>query len=235
MKLFKNQYLIFFLAFSIIACKNNNSEKQEIVSKDKKTVSDLTINDNKENYSKNKRYEVGQLYNDSIINFGGLRVNYNVGKYVFNKTNEDYLIDSTVVQSKKNELEEILFRPEDYPGDVIKISDFTFGLIKTEGILSMGLLKKAKNYNWKCVDVKEVEKISDTSEYPSELGNNKVFSYICETNKGHFCCAVVMNKINSSGKYEKVLKAYKFDLANEKIVEIDLKKEKVECEPERED
>lgn len=33
----------------------------------------------------------------------------------------------------------------------------------------MGLLKKEKNYNWKCVDVKEVEKISDTSEYPSEL------------------------------------------------------------------
>ncbi|WP_337966766.1 hypothetical protein [uncultured Flavobacterium sp.] len=29
MKLLKNSYLVFFLAFSIIACKNNNSEKKE--------------------------------------------------------------------------------------------------------------------------------------------------------------------------------------------------------------
>lgn len=220
--------LILVFILSLFSC----NQKQEKISKEKKTVSDKIINNNERNYSKSKEYVIGQIYNDSIINFGGLRINYGFGKYIFSKTNEDYLVDSTIVQSKNVELEEILFRPEDYAGDLIKISDFTYGLIKSKGILSMGLLKKEKNYNWKCVDAKEVEKISNTSEYPSELGNGKVFSFICETNKGHFCCAVVIDKINSSGKYIKVLKAYKFDLGNEKIVEIDLKKERVECEPE---
>ncbi|WP_337966764.1 hypothetical protein [uncultured Flavobacterium sp.] len=218
--------LIFIL--SLFSC----NQKQETISKEKKTISNKIINDKERSYSKNKEYVIGQIYNGSIINFGGLRVNYGFGKYIFNETNEDYLIDSTVVQSKNIKLEEILFRPEDYAGDLIKIRDFTYGLIKSKGILSMGLLKKEKNYNWKCVDAKEVEKVNDTSEYPSELGNGKVFSFICETSEGHFCCGVVINKINSSGKYTKVLKAYKFDLGNEKIVEIDLKKEKVECEPE---
>ncbi|HEY1196221.1 hypothetical protein [Flavobacterium sp.] len=193
---------------------------------------DKILDDKKESYSKNKRFEIGQIYKGSVISSGGARVNYGFGKYIFDKTQEDYLIDSTIVTTKGITVEEVLFRPEDYDQDVIKISDFLDGLIKANGILSMGLLKKEKNYNWKCVDVIDVEKATDTSEYPTLIGNNLVFSTICETDKGHFCCAVVIDKINAAGQYEKVLKAYKLDLVNEKIIQIDLKKEKVKCLPE---
>jgi hypothetical protein len=86
--------------------------------------------------------------------------------------------------------------------------------------------------NWKCIDIKELEKYSDTGEYNYILGNDKLFSYSCETDKGHSCYAIVIDKVNSQGKYNKILKAIKFDLYNKKIVEIDLKKEKVECFPE---
>ena len=42
----------------------------------------------------------------------------------------------------------------------------------------------------------------------------------------------MINEIDKSEKYKKVLRAFKFDLEKEIIVEVDLKKEKVECFPE---
>jgi hypothetical protein len=229
----KMRTIIIIFAFSLFSC-NQKQEKLENISKEKDIVSNQILDNQKTTYSKNKRSLIGQIYNDNSFNFIGLPLNYGYGKYIFLKKEmgESYLIDTIVTKTENIELEDILYRPEDYPEHSIKISDFTYAVIKSDGILSMGLFKQEKIDNWKCIDVIEVDKISDTSEHPFILGKNREFSYICETNKGHYCCAVVMDKINASGKYEKVLKAYKFDLANGKIIEIDLKKEKVECEPE---
>jgi predicted RNA-binding protein len=225
--------VIIIFAFSLFSC-NQKLEKVKNIPKEKGTISNQILDNQKTIYTKIKKYAVGQLYNGNQ-DFGGLRVNYGSGKYVYLEKDvegEGFLIDSTVTVTKNIELDEILFRPENYPEYQINMMDFDVHIIKSDGILSMVLSKREKNKIWKCLDVIEVEKTSDSSEYPTVLGNNKVFSYICETDKGHVCYAVVMDKINASGKYEKVLKAYKFDLANGKIIEIDLKKEKVECEPE---
>jgi hypothetical protein len=115
---------------------------------------------------------------------------------------------------------------------IIRISNYVFSLQKNNGILYIALFRRVEENNWKCKDIKKIEKDSETGGYNYILGDDKIFSYACETNKGHSCYAVVIDKLNTKGKYDKILKAIKFDLANEKIIEIDLKKEKVECLPE---
>lgn len=162
-----------------------------------------------------------------------MRVNYATGKFI---VEDDFVIDSALSK------EERYFTLRDYKlneyiddKNLIRISNYTFSLQKSNGFLNIGLFRRTENNNWKCKDIKPLESYSKLGDYNYILGDNKEFSYTCETSKGDFCFAVVIDKVNSKGKYDKILKAVKFDLVNEKIIEIDLNKEKIECLPEMSD
>jgi hypothetical protein len=116
--------------------------------------------------------------------------------------------------------------------NVIKIRDFGVLNINQKGNLLTIFFKKEQGEKWKVIDVLHIGKAINTDEHQYKMEGNQYLSFDCYNNKHNQYFGIVINKINSSGKYEKVLKAYKFDLLNKKIVEIDLKKEKVECFPE---
>ncbi|MEN2400565.1 hypothetical protein GKZ90_0012305 [Flavobacterium sp. MC2016-06] len=185
-------------------------------------------------HAKNKDFKIGQLYNDSDLNIGSIYVNYNSGKYKFDENYHDFLVDSTVTEDESYQsignLENENISAKDK--NVIRIRDFGVADSNDRGNFSLIFCKKIKDEKWKVIDIVNIGKAIDMSEHQYKMEGNKYLSFSCYNNKGYQYYGLVINKIDSSGKYEKVLKAYKYDFVNEKIVEVDLKKEKVECFPE---
>lgn len=215
--------------FSLFSC----NQKQGKVSKEKKIVSNLTLNDKRENYSKKKKdFKIDEVYKDSDLNLTGIFINYSNGKYKFEEEYPDFLIDSTITEEEKYQSILVLNNEKVSDQNVIKIRDFGVLNINQKGNLLTIFFKKEQGEKWKVIDVLHIGKAINTDEHQYKMEGNQYLSFDCYNNKHNQYFGVVINKINSSGKYEKVLKAYKFDLLNEKIVEIDLKKEKVECFPE---
>jgi hypothetical protein len=221
-------FIVIFI-FSLFSC----NQKQGKVSKEKKTVSNLTLNDKRENYSKKKKdFKIGQIYNYADLNLTGIFINYNNGKYKFEEEYPDFLIDSTITEVEKHQCILVLNNEKASDQNVIKIRDFGVLNINQKGNLLTIFFKKEQGEKWKVIDVLHIGKAINTDEHQYKMEGNQYLSFDCYNNKHNQYFGIVINKINPSGKYEKVLKAYKFDLLNKKIVEIDLKKEKVECFPE---
>jgi hypothetical protein len=221
-------FIVIFI-FSLFSC----NQKQGKVSKEKKTVSNLTLNDKRENYSKKKKdFKIGQIYNYADLNLTGIFINYNNGKYKFEEEYPDFLIDSTITEEEKHQSILVLNNEKASDQNVIKIRDFGVLNINQKGNLLTIFFKKEQGEKWKVIDVLHIGKAINTDEHQYKMEGNQYLSFDCYNNKHNQYFGIVINKINPSGKYEKVLKAYKFDLLNKKIVEIDLKKEKVECFPE---
>jgi hypothetical protein len=221
-------FIVIFI-FSLFSC----NQKQGKVSKEKKIVSNLTLNDKRENYSKKKKdFKIDEVYKDSDLNLTGIFINYSNGKYKFEEEYPDFLIDSTITEEEKYQSILVLNNEKVSDQNVIKIRDFGVLNINQKGNLLTIFFKKEQGEKWKVIDVLHIGKAINTDEHQYKMEGNQYLSFDCYNNKHNQYFGVVINKINSSGKYEKVLKAYKFDLLNEKIVEIDLKKEKVECFPE---
>lgn len=217
-----------FLIFALIVISCNL--KKDDIKRDKK-VEGITADVSPQDEFNTELFKVDNTYHENSYNFIELLINYNLGKFVYNEEFEKYLVDTLLVKTKNLELFEVLQNPKDYRNEVISIDDFTLATLKYKGKFYVGFFKIVDIDKYKCVDVLELDKYKKKETY-FDLGDNKEFSYTCKTSKGHSCYAIVINKINSAGKYDKILKAIKFDLVNEKIIEIDLKKEKVECLPE---
>ncbi|OXA71735.1 hypothetical protein B0A67_10290 [Flavobacterium aquidurense] len=181
---------------------------------------------------KKEDFKIGKIYKDSDFNVVGIYVNYSNGKYKFEKEYPDFLIDSTITEEEKYQKILSLNNEKTNDQNVIKIRDFGLLNINHKGTLLTIFLKKEKADKWKVIDILDIGKTINMDEYQYKMEGNQYLSFDCYNSKHNQYFGVVIDKINSSGKYEKVLKAYKFDLINEKIVEIDLKKEKVECFPE---
>ena len=221
--------IVLILIFVFFSC---NQKNENVLTKQNTRV-DKTLHDQKE-YSKNKRFEIGQLYNESDVSLGSIYVNYNSGKYKFEKEYPDFLVDSTLTEDERNNsllnLENASLSAKDK--NIISLRNFAVSNINNQGKLSEIFLKKERDERWKVIDIVDIGKAinGDINQY--EMEGNQYLSFSCYNNKGYQYFGIVVNKVNSLRKYEKVLKAYKFDLVNEKIIEVDLKKEKVECFPE---
>jgi len=221
----RNILLIFLLIF--FSCK----KKQEL---SKINVSNTKSSEQKRIHeNKAKKFIINKVYNENDSDFSDVRVNYAMGTFIIDN---DFVIDTTLSKDER------YFRLRDYKlneyiddRNLIRISNYTFSLQKNNGFLNIGLFRRTQNNKWKCKDLKKLESYAELGDYNYILGDNKVFSYTCETSKGDFCFAVVTDKVNSLGKYDQILKAVKFDLVNEKIIEVDLQKEKIECLPEMSD
>lgn len=221
--------LILFFVFTFFSC----NKKQESVNNDliNKEISNVAINDS-EKEKQIKKISINGVYNLNDLDFSDVSVNYSSGKFVIDDDFKEFIIDSTLDgEDKYQTLKDYAINQYSDDRSIIRISNYIFSLQKNNGVLYVGLFRMIKK-QWKCVDIKELEKYSELGDYNYILGDNKIFSYACETREGHFCFAVVIDKVNPVGKYDKILKAIKFDLINEKIIELDLKKEKVECLPE---
>jgi hypothetical protein len=183
-----------------------------------------------------KKISINTVYNESDYDFTNIQINYGTGNYTIDNDFNEFIIDSTLDKEVRYQtLKDYVLSQYADDRSIIRISNYVFSLQKNKGVLYIGLFRRIKNNNWKCVDVMGLEKYSKLGEYNYILGNNKEFSYACETSKGHFCYAIVIDKVNPAGKYDKILKAIKFDLVNEKIIDIDLSKERIECIPEMSD
>src|SRR6218665_863007 len=217
--------IVLILIFVFFSC---NQKNENVLTKQNTRV-DKTLHDQKE-YSKNKRFEIGQLYNESDVSLGSIYVNYNSGKYKFEKEYPDFLVDSTLTEDERNNsllnLENASLSAKDK--NIISLRNFAVSNINNQGKLSEIFLKKERDERWKVIDIVDIGKAinGDINQY--EMEGNQYLSFSCYNNKGYQYFGIVVNKVNSLRKYEKVLKAYKFDLVNEKIIEVDLKKEKVE-------
>lgn len=221
--------LILFFVFTFFSC----NKKQESVNNDSlnKELPNAAIYDS-EKEKEVKKFSLNEAYNEGDFDFSDVRVNYSLGKFVIDNDFNEFIIDSTLDREERYQtLKDYALNEYADDRSIIRISNYAFSLQKNNSVLSVGLFRKLKNH-WKCIDIKELEKYSELGEYNYILGDNKIFSYTCETREGHFCFAIVIDKANPVGKYDKILKAIKFDLINEKIIELDLKKEKVECLPE---
>lgn len=183
-----------------------------------------------------KKIVINGLYDENDYDFSDVQVNYNIGKFVFDKNYNEFIIDSTfdqdIAYQKLKDYSLDQYRDDE---NIIRLSNYVFSLQKNEGFLYIGLFRRVDKNKWKCKDLMKLERYSELGEYNYILGDGKIFSYACNTSAGDSCFAVVIDKVNSVGKYDKILKAVKFDLVNEKIIQIDLSKEKIECFPEMSD
>lgn len=183
-----------------------------------------------------KKIVINGLYDENDYDFSDVQVNYNIGKFVFDKNYNEFIIDSTfdqdIAYQKLKDYSLDQYRDDE---NIIRLSNYVFSLQKNEGFLYIGLFRRVDKKKWKCKDLMKLERYSELGEYNYILGDGKIFSYACNTSAGDSCFAVVIDKVNSVGKYDKILKAVKFDLVNEKIIQIDLNKEKIECLPEMSD
>lgn len=180
-----------------------------------------------------KKILINTIYDEDDYAYTDLQINYGSGKFIFDEEFNEFIIDSTLdSEIRYQTLKD--YSQSQYADDesVIRISNYVFSIQKNSGFLYMALFRRVEENSWKCVDKIPLEKYSELGEYDYILGDNKLFSYSCETAKGHFCYAIVIDKINSERKYSQILKAVKFDLVKGKIIEIDLKTEKIECFPE---
>lgn len=219
------RYLIVIFAFALFSC----NQKQEHTKVSNSVSSDKNVIQKREA----KKFVINDVYDENDSDFSDVQVNYNTDKFVFDKNYNEFIIDSTF------DKDEIFQRLKDYSLDqyaddenIIRLSNYVFSLQKNEGFLYIGLFRRVDKNKWKCKNLMKLERYSELGEYNYILGDGKIFSYACNTSAGDSCFAVVIDKVNSVGKYDKILKAVKFDLVNEKIIQIDLSKEKIECLPE---
>jgi archaellum component FlaF (FlaF/FlaG flagellin family) len=221
------RYLIVIFAFVFFSC----NQKQEY----EKVSNRVSVDKNDIHKSEAKKFLISNVYDENDSDFSDVQVNYNIGKFVFDKNYNEFIIDSTFDQDiAYQKLKDYLLDQYADDKNIIRLSNYVFSLQKDEGFLYIGLFRIIDRNKWKCKDLIKLEKYSELGEYNYILGNGKIFSYACNTSAGDSCFAVVIDKVNSAGKYDKILKAVKFDLVNEKIIEIDLNKEKIECLPENE-
>ncbi|MCC9016441.1 hypothetical protein [Flavobacterium lipolyticum] len=231
-KIYDMRKLLLILALGFFSCNQKQLPSKKDVNS--KRYSDQEKNDH--NFEKKKElkiFSIDRVYDENDFDFSDVRINYGTDKFIIDSNFNKFIIDSTLDEDVvyKTLKDYIL---DEYTDDrrIIRISNYTFSLQKNNGFLNIGLFRRTESNKWKCKDLKVLETYSELGDYNYILGDNKVFSYTCETSKGHNCFAVVIDKVNSKGKYDRILKAVKFDLVNEKIIEIDLKKEKLECLPE---
>jgi len=220
--------VLFILIFAFFSC----NQKQEQV----KVSNRVSVDKNDIHTSEAKKFVVNNVYDENDSDFSDVQVNYNIGKFVFDKNYNEFIIDSTFDQDVAyQKIKDYL--SDQYADDknIIRLSNYVFSLQKNEGFLYIGLFRRIDKNKWKCKDLIKLERYSELGEYNYILGDGKIFSYACNTTAGDSCFAVVIDKVNSAGKYDQILKAVKFDLVNEKIIELDLNKEKVECLPEMSD
>lgn len=223
--------LVLIFTFVFISCNQKHDISKTEVSYGKTSTQDSIQNLEKKNEI--KKFSINTIYNENDSDFSDVQVNYNIGKFVFDKDYNEFIVDSTLdVEVKYQTLKDYSLDEHTDDKNIIRLSNYVFSLQKDNGVLFIGLFERVEKHNWKCIDIKELEKYAELGECNYILGDGKVFSYVCKTEKGNSCFAVVIDKENSAGKYDKILKAIKFDLVNGKIIEIDLKKEKVECFPE---
>lgn len=218
--------LVLILAFVLVSCNQKQPKVSKIRSSNQKRI----------HKNESKKFVINNVYGEKDYDFSDVQVNYNIEKFIFNKNHNEFIIDSTLdgdiaYQRLKDYL------PDQYEDDkdIIRLSNYVFSLQKNSGYLCIALFRRVEKDKWKCKDLKRLEKYSELGDYNYILGEGKIFSYACNTKEGNSCFAVVFDKENSVGKYDKILKAVKFDLVNEKIIEIDLNKEKIECLPEMSD
>ncbi|WP_343697127.1 hypothetical protein [Flavobacterium sp.] len=221
---------VIFLTFLLIVI-SCNSKKDEIKKSEK--VENVTTDVGVKSEFNTELFKVNHIYKGDSYNFIQLTANYNIGNFVYNEEFEKCLVDTLSVKTKKLELSEVLQNAKDYPNEVILIDDFTLATLKYDEKFYVGLFRIIDINNYRCIAVLELEKYKKKESF-FDLGDHKLFSYACNTSAGDSCFAIVIDKVNSAGKYDKILKAVKFDLVNEKIIEIDLTKEKIECLPENE-
>lgn len=219
--------VLFILIFAFFSC--NNKQEHTKVSKR------VSVDKNDIQKSEAKKFVINNVYDENDSDFSDVQVNYNIGKFVFDKNYNEFIIDSTFDQDiAYQKLKDYLLDQYADDKNIIRLSNYVFSLQKNEGFLYIGLFRRIDKNKWECKDLIKLEKYSELGEYNYILGDGKIFSYACNTSSGDSCFAVVIDKVNSAGKYDKILKAVKFDLVNEKIIEIDLNKEKIECLPENE-
>ncbi|AYN05781.1 MULTISPECIES: hypothetical protein [unclassified Flavobacterium] len=222
--------LILFFVFAFLSCNKKQEPFNSDLSNNKSLNQDIHDSEKKKGI---KNFLINEVYNEDDFDFSDVRINYSSGKFVIDNDFNEFIIDSTLDREERYQtLKDYAFSEYADDRSIIRISNYAFSLQKNNSVLYVGLFRKTKEDNWKCKDIKKLEKYSVLGDYNYILGDNKVFSYTCETMEGHSCFAIVIDKVNSVGKYDKILKAIKFDLINEKIIEVDLKKEKVECLPE---
>jgi len=218
---------LFILIFAFFSC----NQKQE----HEKVSNRVSVEKNDIRKSETKKFVISNVYDENDSDFSDVQVNYNIGKFVFDKNYNEFIIDSTFDQEiAYQKLKDYLLDQYADDKNVIRLSNYVFSLQKDEGFLYIGLFRRVDKNKWKCKDLMKLERYSELGEYNYILGDGKIFSYACNTSAGDSCFAVVIDKVNSVGKYDKILKAVKFDLVNEKIIQIDLSKEKIECLPENE-
>lgn len=198
----------------------------------KEKKNQLTTKKDSLELSQIRNFKIGNLYPDSDLEPSAIFINYNNGKYKFEEDHPDFLIDSTLSEDKKYQVLSALNNQNLIVEKAIRVTDFGVLNVNEKGNLLDVLLKKEKKDHWKVVDILNIGKAVNEDEHQYEMEGNRYLSFSCENNQHHQYFGIVINKIDKSGKYEKVLRAFKFDLEKEKIVEVDLKKEKVECYPE---
>lgn len=225
---------IFLLAVVLLfSCGKKSQNEINKLSNEHDTIKENSLVDSLQVSNKKKSdFKIDEVYKDSDLDLAGININYSNGKYKFEEENLDFLIDSTITEDEKHQSILVLNDEKASDQDVIKIRDFGVLNINQKGNLLTVFFKKEKGEKWKVIDILEIGKAINTVEHQYKMEGNQYLSFDCYNNKHNQYFGVVINKINSSGKYDKVIKAYKFDLLKGKIVEIDLKKEKVECFPE---
>lgn len=225
--------IVLFIVVILLSCgKKNEKEYTESSDKYHTLKKDSLAESLKSNNKKNGDFKIGELLNDSDLNIAGIYANYGSGKYKFEQEYPDFLIDSTLTEDRRYQSILNLERETIKDENVIRMKDFGVLNINNQGNLLKILLKKEKIDKWKVIDILSIGKAINKDMNQYEMEGNKCLSFTCYNNKKDQYFGVVINKITASGKYEKVLKAFKFDLVKEKIIEVDLKKEKVDCFPE---
>lgn len=225
--------IILLAVVLLFSCGKKDQKEINKLSNEHDTIKENSSVDSLQASNKKKTdFKIDEVYKDSDLDLAGIYINYNNGKYKFEEENPDFLIDSTITEDEKHQSILVLNDEKASDQNVIKIRDFGVLNINQKGNLLTVFFKKEQGKKWKVIDILDIGKAINTDEHQYKMEGNQYLSFDCYNNKHNQYFGVVINKINSSGKYDKVIKAYKFDLLNGKIVEIDLKKEKIECFPE---
>ncbi|TDW46588.1 hypothetical protein EV144_106260 [Flavobacterium sp. 270] len=225
----RNFISLVFISIILISCAEKKEKEFNELSNDSDTIKKNLVDSLKSSDKKNEDFKIGKIYNDSDLNLASININYNNGKYKFEREYPDFLIDSTITEEEKKQSILVLGNENVTDKNVIRIEDFGVLNINDQGNLLTVFFEKEKGDKWKAIDKLNIGKAINTDLHQYEMEGNKYLSFSCYNNKHNEYFGVVINKVDPSGKYEKVVRAFKFDLVNGKIIEIDLKKEKVEC------
>ncbi|MEW5675952.1 hypothetical protein ABGT15_06525 [Flavobacterium enshiense] len=154
-----------------------------------------------------KKILINTIYDEDDYAYTDVQINYGSGKYIFDEEFNEFIIDSTLdSEIQYQTLKDYKLSQYADGESIIRISNYVFSIQKNKGFLYIALFRRIQENSWKCVDMMRLEKYSELGEYDYILGNNKLLSYSCQTDKGHFCYAIVIDEINSENKYDKILK-----------------------------